>query len=104
MRLERLGLHELHVRMARSNRIPSRARRSRLGVLIVGCPKAPHSSPPMSSAMIRTTFGRSAGSAAEAHAVARPDDRAARRKVLVIGGQDLMGQRAGPTVGPTRPR
>ncbi len=74
MRLDRLGLHELAVTKARSNRIPPRASRSMFGVLTLGLPNAPQSSQARSSAMISTTLGRFASPA-------RPDLRGTDRTV-----------------------
>src|SRR6185503_953728 len=59
MMLARLGLQELHVRIALSKRIPCFARRSIFGVRTERLPYGPQSSHPMSSAIRRTKFGRS---------------------------------------------
>ena len=83
MMLERLGLHELAVTKARSNRMPSRASLSMLGVLTFGFPKAPQSSQAMSSAMIRTTLGRFGPPSAWEEAIVNPQNSIARVRLRI---------------------
>lgn len=76
--LARLGLQELHVRIARSKRMPCFARRSIFGVRMARLPYGPQSSHPMSSAIRRTKFGRSL-------CAARRDGATAQKKKTQTG-------------------